>query len=627
VNQPSLIGSKLGKYQIRTEIGRGGMGAVYKGYDPMLDRYIALKVLAPHLVWEKDFVERFLREARAAARLKHPNIVTIYDVGQEGGWYYYVMEYLEGQSLMESIQRQGALSPEKTITILRPLAGALDYAHHEGLVHRDIKPGNIILGKAGRVTLTDFGIARAAQQARLTATGAILGSPAYMSPEQAKGLSVDARSDQYSLAVVAYEMLSGQVPFQADSTLSLMYKVVHEPPPPIRQVVPGLPAGVEAVLGQALAKKPGDRYGTVSAFVEELDQALAGKKMKARFPPAQQKPTATLAESPTVMIGPGRGAAKRPIMAGTPIPKAVRTRTPAVKGPTRRRVPAWIWALGSLAVLVVVVGLMLALSGAGGKGTPPPASTSTLRATTESFAATAAIPSASDGGQLSTQGKTPRGPTATLASTSTPLPTSSPTWTPPPPPTRTPMPTRTAAPTRTPAYAPTSTSMPTSRPQSTKPLPTVTQKPKPTANNAQYPAPLLSSPPDGQDFTEGDTIMLTWKPVGTLAPDAYYVITVAYTPASAPDQTWLDETPWIKDTQWALSEHSYLPGLSADDQFRWSVQVMRKTGTDAQGKPTGTPLSPMSEVRMLTWKAAAKGGNEGGGEGPSPKPTRTPRSP
>ena len=398
MNQPSLIGSKLGKYEIRTEIGRGGMGAVYRGYDPMLERYVAIKVLAPHLVWEADFVERFLREARAAARLKHPNIVTIYDVGQESGWYYYVMEYLEGQTLSELIQRRGPLSSEQAISILRPLADALDYAHHEGLVHRDIKPGNILLGKAGRVTLTDFGIARAAQQARLTATGTILGSPTYMSPEQTKGLSVDSRSDQYSLAVVAYEMMSGRVPFEADSTLSLMYKVVHESPPPIRQAVPGLPAGVEAVLGQALAKEPGDRYRTVSAFIEELGKALSGKKVKARIPPAQKRPAGAAAKPPTVMMKPGMEAAKQPA-AGTPVPKAARAAHPTAKEPTRRRVPTWIWALGGLAVLVVALGLMLALSGAEEEGTLPPASTSvagvataTLRATRESSAAAEAAP-------------------------------------------------------------------------------------------------------------------------------------------------------------------------------------------------------------------------------------------
>ena len=187
-----LTGARLGKYEIKTEVGRGGMGAVYKGYDPTLDRHVAVKVLAPHLVWEQEFVERFLREARAAARLKHTNIVTIHDVGQEAGWYYFVMEYLEGPTLTTIVQERRDLPPDEALSILRPLADALDYAHQRGLVHRDVKPGNIIVGPTGLVTLTDFGIARAAQETRLTSTGAIVGTPEYMSPEQAKGLTVSA---------------------------------------------------------------------------------------------------------------------------------------------------------------------------------------------------------------------------------------------------------------------------------------------------------------------------------------------------------------------------------------------------------------------------------------------------
>ena len=185
-----LTGTQIGKYELRAEIGRGGMGTVYKGYDQMLDRYVAVKILAPHLVWEKEFVERFLREARAAARLKHPHIVTIHDVGQEGGWYYFVMEYLEGETLTDLIRRRGPLPPDEVLSILRPLAEALDYAHHRGLVHRDVKPANIIVGSEGQVTLTDFGIARATQETRLTATGTVVGTPEYMSPEQIKGLSL-----------------------------------------------------------------------------------------------------------------------------------------------------------------------------------------------------------------------------------------------------------------------------------------------------------------------------------------------------------------------------------------------------------------------------------------------------
>jgi len=298
----NLIGTRLGKYEIQTEIGRGGMGAVYKGYDLALDRHVAVKVLAPHLVWARESVERFLREARAAARLSHASIVTIHDVGQEAGWYYFVMEYLEGQTLTEAIQERGPLPPGEVLSILRPLADALDYAHQRGLVHRDVKPGNVMVSSAGSATLTDFGIARAAQETRLTSTGTIVGTPEYMSPEQAKGLAVDARSDQYSLAVVAYEMLSGQVPFEAESTLALLHKIVYDPLPPIREINPDLPLGVEAVLRKALAKDPGDRYEGTSGFVEALGRALAGEEI-VKKPTLVIKPAAVPEPAPKRVLG------------------------------------------------------------------------------------------------------------------------------------------------------------------------------------------------------------------------------------------------------------------------------------------------------------------------------------
>ena len=273
MDSSNLAGTQLGKYQLHAEIGRGGMGAVYKAYDPTLDRFVAIKVLAPHLVWEKEFIERFLREARAAARLRHPSIVTIYDVGQEGNWYYFAMEYLEGQTLAQFIRQRGPMSAEEALHILRPLAEGLDYAHRQGLVHRDVKPGNIIVGPGGHATLTDFGIARAAQETRLTRTGAIVGTPEYMSPEQAQGGGVSTGSDQYALGVVAYEMLAGRVPFQAESTAALLHKVVYEPPPPLRKTRPGLPVEVERVLERALAKEPVKRYRSCGEFVSALEKA------------------------------------------------------------------------------------------------------------------------------------------------------------------------------------------------------------------------------------------------------------------------------------------------------------------------------------------------------------------
>ncbi len=367
------FGKQLGKYEIQNEIGRGGMGAVYQAYDPLLDRRVAIKVLAPHLVWEPGFVERFLREARAAARLKHSSIVTIYDVGHAeqttsgGSWYYIVMEYLDGQTLAQYIRRRGALHPEEAITILRPLADALDYAHQQGLIHRDIKPGNIIVSDSGQPTLTDFGIARAAQETRLTTAGTIMGTPEYMSPEQAWGEEVDYHTDHYSLAVVAYEMLSGQVPFSGTTPHAVLYKQIHEPPPPIRQRCPGLPDGVETVLARALAKEPGMRYATVGAFVDALDQALTKGVVAGRTTVAPP------AEAPTMISG-DREVSLPPDERRPSAPPARPRQAPSAKPvrSVRRPLPRWIWVLGGLAVLLLASGLGLLWLGTGDGPSPRP---------------------------------------------------------------------------------------------------------------------------------------------------------------------------------------------------------------------------------------------------------------
>ena len=271
-----LIGTRLGKYELRRELGRGGMGAVYEGHDPLLQRRVAVKVLAPHLVWEPEFVERFFREARAAARLDHASIVAIYDVGEQDGWYYIVMKYLEGRPLAALIaQRGGVFSLAETLAILRPLAEALDYAHRQGLVHRDVKPANVIVGTGGQVTLTDFGIARAEEATRLTRTGLVIGTPEYIAPEQALGQPVDARADQYALGVIAYQMLCGRVPFEAESMPVLLHKVVYEPPPAPRALCPALPEGAAQALERVLAKEPGQRFASCVQFVETLEAAEA----------------------------------------------------------------------------------------------------------------------------------------------------------------------------------------------------------------------------------------------------------------------------------------------------------------------------------------------------------------
>ena len=490
MEQSSLIGSRLGKFEVRALVGRGGMGMVYEGWDPLLERKVAIKVLAPHLVWEQDFIERFLREARGAARIKHPNIVTIYDVGREGGWYYYVMEYLDGQALVDVIRTRGALSVHDAISILRPLASALDFAHHSGLIHRDVKPANIIIDRDGRVTLTDFGIARAAQQTRLTMSGSVIGTPAYMSPEQIRGLSVDARSDQYSLGIVAHEMLSGLVPFRAESTLALIYKVVHEPLPPIRDVRPDLPPSVENVLARVLAREPGDRYPSATAFVDDLTQAVGEQLIQTptTLPIAgQSHDLQALSESlpiaDRIRIVPGAAPlAADPFSIGAEPPTAAKPREPdewrsvATAAPTPayspeqrsnrlRRVPAWIWGLAAMALLAIVAGVVWVGNGNRGITTPnAPAATNALVSVAGSDGTASSVAPAATAWTL-TPTPTPK-ISVTVTSTSTPSRTPTLTPTPSRTPTLTSTPSRT--PTLTPTFMPTSTGTPTRIPSRTK---------------------------------------------------------------------------------------------------------------------------------------------------------------
>jgi serine/threonine protein kinase len=267
-----LIGKTLGQYQIVQELGRGGMAVVYKAHQPALQRHVAIKVLPPQMGTDPGFVKRFQQEAVAAARLKHPHIVTIYDVGITDGVNYIVMEFIEGRPLSAVIRQSGAMPPERVAHIIGQVASALDYAHQQGFVHRDIKPSNVMLGAGDHATLTDFGIAKAMSGARLTQTGAIIGTPEYMSPEQVRGLAVDRRADIYSLGVVAYEMLSGQVPFSGD-TASVLYKQANELPPPIRARVMNVPAHVANAVDRALAKDPDQRFATAGAFAQSLGGA------------------------------------------------------------------------------------------------------------------------------------------------------------------------------------------------------------------------------------------------------------------------------------------------------------------------------------------------------------------
>jgi serine/threonine-protein kinase len=262
-------------YLIESEIGRGGMAVVYKATDVRLNRHVAIKVLPPDVAFNGDVKTRFIREAQTAAQLSHPNIVPIYSVEDRDGeaLVYFVMSFVDGESLGVRLSREGAWPVDQTVRVLRDVADALAYAHSHGVVHRDIKPDNILIDRAsGRPLVTDFGIARAAAgETRLTVTGVAVGTPAYMSPEQALGeREVDGRSDVYSLAVVAYHMLVGETPFKAANTPAMLVKHVSERPRPIRERRPDIPAYLAVAIDRALAKRPDDRFADAAEFRDAL---------------------------------------------------------------------------------------------------------------------------------------------------------------------------------------------------------------------------------------------------------------------------------------------------------------------------------------------------------------------
>lgn len=267
-----LLDRALGKYVIIEEIGRGGMGAVYKARDVELDRIVAIKVLSPYLVGEPRLVQRFMREARLAANLDHPNIVTIYDIGGEGSYYFFAMKYLDGQTLKQYVAQRGPLPVNEVVAIVRQLASALDYAHQQNLIHRDIKPGNVIISSDGHAWLTDFGLAKVAENLKLIASGETIGTLEYMAPEQARG-DAEKQSDLYSLGVIVYEMLAGRLPFQGNNQATLLYQHLHDPPPPLHQWNPMIPPEVEQVIMKIMAKDPAERYQSAGEFFQALEEA------------------------------------------------------------------------------------------------------------------------------------------------------------------------------------------------------------------------------------------------------------------------------------------------------------------------------------------------------------------
>lgn len=378
------IGKRLGTYQIIEQIGQGGMATVFKAYQPSMDRYVAIKILPSHFTEDASFVGRFTQEARTLARLEHVHILPVHDYGEQEGITYLVMRYVEAGTLKDLIARGGPLDLKEAARILGQVGSALDYAHSQDVVHRDIKPSNVLIDQQGNTFLTDFGIAKlVAETAQFTASGAILGTPAYMSPEQGMGRPVDYRCDIYSLGVVLYELVTGRVPFQAETPLAVLLKHINDPLPLPRQIKPDLPEAVERVILKAMAKLPDDRFQSAQGMIDALAEAVAVTSTEGVSPPPPQEAAAATTLPRSISAPPPPPAA-----ATTPPPR-LEPMAPA----SRRKRRLFLGGGAVLLALLLAVGLFVMWNLIDGESTP--SAVSQVQATLTAESQPAAVPSRS----------------------------------------------------------------------------------------------------------------------------------------------------------------------------------------------------------------------------------------
>jgi eukaryotic-like serine/threonine-protein kinase len=340
---PSVVGEVVAdRYELEELVGTGGMSSVFRARDRLLERSVALKILHQHYVADPDYVERFRREARAVAQLAHPNIVTVIDRGEQDGRQFIVFEYVDGENLKQVVNREGALPVREAVELAIQVGRALGYAHDRGIVHRDVKPQNVILNEEGRAKVTDFGIARSLDVDGVTQTGTVLGTSDYIAPEQAQGQEVDVQTDVYSLGVVLYELLTGEVPFAGESFVAVAMQHVNQPAPSILERRGDVPPRLDLVVQRAMAKRPEDRHASMDELVADLEGSLR------EFEPYGD-------ESERTLVVPARARRAAPARA------------------RRRKSPIFLILL-ALGVLAAAAAVFLLVDGTNGVnvGSPPP---------------------------------------------------------------------------------------------------------------------------------------------------------------------------------------------------------------------------------------------------------------
>jgi predicted Ser/Thr protein kinase len=588
-----LGGRTLGQYELMERLRRGGMGTVYKAYQRSLDRYVAVKVLSTFLAQDPDFTGRFQREARMIAKLDHPNILPVYDYGQEGELIYIVMRYVEGGTLQDKLDRLGQpMDLETAVEITAQMGEALDYAHQQGIVHRDVKPSNVLMADGNWALLTDFGLARMiGGGARITQIGSGMGTPSYVSPEQARDKGVDGRSDIYSLGVVLYEMLTGRVPFEGETPLIVLYKHLTDPPPPPREINPDIPEAVERVVLKALAKDPADRFQRVGDIVTALQQAVSGAPLV----------TAAVSIEAEGEGQPGRLA-------------ALYTEAVGFLKARWRRLPTWVWAamVGAILLAVVIVGAALRASPTDGPELPvavaptstpmPPTATSTP---TVGVAATETALADRVAGLLAAS----LDQTATAEAAFTPTPTDTPAPTATKTPTQTPVPPM-ASPTPAARKTPTNTS--TVAPTAKTPRPTHTSTPPAES----YPAPVLIGPEDGAN-PGSSKATFSWRWDGQLQENEYFDLRMW--PEDSTDHR-IGVMDYRKIPRQPSMNSEYVVDASIDKvgnedrtngTYYWSVAVMREVGGEVKD------VSPEAIPHKLIYALGGEDETQGSGK-PAP---------